>query len=273
VIKQLHNYSFGTVIPFVLLHVGCIAAFLVPFRWSWVALTLAMYAVRMFGITAGYHRYFSHRSYKLARGWQFLMAFLAETSGQKGVLWWAAHHRVHHRHADQDPDIHSPLKRGFWWAHVGWVLSNEYDKYDPALIQDFGKYPELRWLDKHYLVPPVALVALLLLGGGLGAFVWGFVVSTVLLFHGTFTINSVAHLWGSRRFDTADDSRNNFALAIITLGEGWHNNHHKFMYACQQGIRWWEVDVTYYALKMLNWLGVARDLRGIRLPISESEVR
>ena len=271
VIKQLHNYSFGTVIPFVLLHVGCIAAFFLPFRWSWVELMLAIYVVRMFGITAGYHRYFSHRSYKLARGWQFLMAFLAETSGQKGVLWWAAHHRVHHRHADQDPDIHSPLKRGFWWAHVGWVLSNEYDKYDPALIQDFGKYPELRWLDKHYMVPPIALAALLLLGGGLGGFVWGFVISTVLLFHGTFTINSVAHLWGSRRFDTADDSRNNFVLAIITLGEGWHNNHHKFMYACQQGLRWWEVDVTYYTLKMLNWLGIARDLRVIQVPLSEGE--
>jgi stearoyl-CoA desaturase (Delta-9 desaturase) len=271
VIKPIRNYSFGTVIPFVLLHVGCVAVFFVPFRWSWVELTLAIYVVRMFGITAGYHRYFSHRTYKLGRGWQFLMAFLAETSGQKGVLWWAAHHRVHHRHADQDPDIHSPLKRGFWWAHVGWVLSNEYDTYEPALIRDFGKYPELRWLDKHYLVPPVALAVLLLLGGGLGAFVWGFVVSTVLLFHGTFTINSVAHLWGSRRFDTADDSRNNFVLAIITLGEGWHNNHHKFMYACQQGLRWWEVDVTYYALKMLNWLGIARDLRGIRVPLPESE--
>jgi stearoyl-CoA desaturase (Delta-9 desaturase) len=271
VIKQLHNYSFGTVISFVLLHVGCLAAFFVPFRWSWVGLMLVMYAVRMFGITAGYHRYFSHRSYKLGRGWQFLMAFLAETSGQKGILWWAAHHRVHHRHADQDPDIHSPLKRGFWWAHVGWVLSNEYDRYDSALIRDFGKFPELRWLDEHYIVPPVVLAAVLLLSGGLGAFVWGFVVSTVLLFHGTFTINSVAHLWGSRRFDTADDSRNNFVLAIITLGEGWHNNHHKFMYACQQGLRWWEVDVTYYALKMLNWLGIARDLRGIRVPLSESE--
>jgi stearoyl-CoA desaturase (delta-9 desaturase) len=270
VLKKLSNYSFGTVIPFALLHVGCIAVFFVPFRWSYVGLMLAIYAVRMFGITAGYHRYFSHRSYKLGRGWQFLMAFLAETSGQKGVLWWAAHHRVHHRHADQDPDIHSPLKRGFWWAHVGWVLSNEYDDYDPALIKDFGKYPELRWLNRHYLAPPLVL-GLFLLCGGTGAFVWGFVVSTVLVFHGTFTINSVAHLWGSRRFNTPDDSRNNFVLAVITLGEGWHNNHHKFMYACQQGIRWWEVDVTYYALRMLNWLGVARDLRRVRLPLSEGE--
>jgi len=270
VIKQLRNYSFGSVIPFVLLHLGCIAVFFVPFRWSWLELMLATYALRMFGITAGYHRYFSHRSYKLGRGCQFLMAFLAETSGQKGVLWWAAHHRVHHRHADQDPDIHSPLKHGFWWAHVGWILSNEYDKHDPALIQDFGKYPELRWLNKHYLVPPMAL-GMLLLCGGWSAFVWGFVVSTVLLFHGTFTINSIAHIWGTRRFNTPDDSRNNLLLAIITLGEGWHNNHHKFMYACQQGIRWWEVDVTYYALRMLSWLGIASDLRGIRLPLSDSE--
>lgn len=270
-IKPLQNYSFGTVIPFVLLHAGCVALFFVPFRWSWVVLMLATYCVRMFAITAGYHRYFSHRTYKLGRGWQFVMAFLAETSGQKGVLWWAAHHRVHHRHADGERDIHSPLKRGFWWAHVGWVLSNQYDNYDPALIQDFGKFPELRWLDRHYLVPPVALAGVLLLSGGLEAFVWGFVASTVLLFHGTFTINSVAHLWGSRRFDTPDESRNNFVLALITLGEGWHNNHHKFMYACQQGIRWWEVDVTYYVLKMLSWLGVARDLREIRLPFSEGK--
>jgi stearoyl-CoA desaturase (Delta-9 desaturase) len=261
-IKQLRNYSFGSVIAFCLLHAGCIGLFLVTFRWSWVGLMLAMYAVRMFGVTAGYHRYFSHRTYKLGRMGQFLMAFLAETSGQKGVLWWAAHHRVHHRHADSERDIHSPRRRGFWWAHVGWILSNDYDKYDPGLIKDFAKYPELRWLDKYYLVPPVVLGGLLLFSGGIGAFVWGFVASTVLLYHGTFTINSLAHLWGSRRFDTPDDSRNNLVLAIITLGEGWHNNHHKFMYACRQGIRWWELDFTYYGLRLLSWLKVARDLRG-----------
>ena len=269
-IKQLRTYDFGAVIPFLLLHAGCAAIFFVPFRWSWVGLMLAMYAVRMFGVTAGYHRYFSHRTYKLGRGWQFLMAFLAETSGQKGVLWWAASHRMHHRYSDSELDLHSPKQRGFWWAHVGWILSNDHDRYDARLIQDLSKYPELRWLDKHSLVPPAVLGGLLLLAGGLGAFVWGFVVSTVVLFHGTYTINSLAHLWGSRRFATPDDSRNNFFLAVITLGEGWHNNHHKFMYACRQGIRWWELDVTYYGLKMLSWLGVARDLRGIRLPLSEA---
>jgi stearoyl-CoA desaturase (delta-9 desaturase) len=262
--KSLRTYRLGTVLPFLLLHLAALGVLFVRFRWSLLGLMLALYTVRMFAITAGYHRYFSHRTYKLGRIWQFIMALLAETSGQKGVLWWAAHHRVHHRRADNDGDIHSPGLRGFWWAHVGWVLSNEYDDYDPRLIQDFGKYPELRWLDKHYCVPPVILGGAILALGGLDAFVWGFLVSTILLFHGTFTINSLAHLWGSRRFATPDDSRNNFVLAVITLGEGWHNNHHQFMYACRQGIRWWELDVTYYGLKVLSWIGIAHDLRGIR---------
>jgi len=258
------TYRFGTVIPFLLIHVAAIAVYFVPFRWSLVGLMFTMYSVRVFAITAGYHRYFSHRSYKLGRTAQFLMALLAETSGQKGVLWWAAHHRVHHRLADHDGDIHSPGLSGLWWAHVGWVLSNKHDEYDPRLIQDFAKYPELRWLDRYYVVPPAILGSAILLLGGFDAFVWGFLVSTVLLFHATFTINSLAHLWGSRRFATPDDSRNNFVLALLTFGEGWHNNHHQYMYACRQGIRWWEVDVTYYVLKVFSWLGIVHDVRGIR---------
>ena len=261
---RIRQYQFGAVVPFVLLHVGCLAVFLVPFRWSLVGWMAGAYVVRMFAITAGYHRYFSHRSYKLGRVPQFILAFLAETTSQKGVLWWAAHHRDHPRHSDQSQDIHSPVQRGFWWAHVGWVLSNDYDNYDPALIHDFAKFPELRWLDRYFWVPPAVLGAAMFLIGGLPVFVWGFVVSTVLLFQGTFAINSLAHVWGSRRFDTPDDSRNNFFLAIITLGEGWHNNHHQFMYACHQGLLWWEIDVTYYVLRLLNWLGLAREMRVAR---------
>ncbi len=262
--KGFRTYRFGTVIPFLLLHAAALSVCFVSFRWSLAGLMLALYAVRMFAVTAGYHRYFSHRSYRLGRLSQFLMAFLAETSGQKGVLWWAAHHRVHHRTADHEGDIHSPGLGGLWWAHVGWVLSNKHDEYDLRLVQDFAKYPELRWLDRHYCVPPAMLGIAILLLGGIGAFVWGFLVSTVLLFHATFTINSLAHVWGSRRFATPDDSRNNFFLALLTFGEGWHNNHHRFMYACRQGLRWWEVDVTYYVLRLMQWLGIARDLRGIR---------
>jgi len=271
--KSLHNYQFGAIAAFTALHIAALGVLFVPFRWSYFWLMLAMYATRMFGVTAGYHRYFSHRSFKLNRFYQLLLALLAQSSGQKSVLWWAAHHRVHHRHSDQLPDVHSPGLRGFWWAHVGWVISNTYDEYDPALIRDFSKFPELRWLDRYHWVPTAVLGAAIFLAGGLGAFLWGYVLSTVILYHATFCINSLAHVWGTRRFATADESRNNFVLALVTLGEGWHNNHHRFMYACRQGILWWELDLTYYGLRLLNWLGIARELRGVHLPCSESEVR
>jgi len=255
----------GAVVLFIAIHVACLSAFFIPFHWKYVGLALAMYYIRMFGVTAGYHRYFSHRSFKLNRVMQFALAFLAETSAQKGVLWWAAHHRVHHQTSDTEEDIHSPEQEGFWWAHVGWVLSNEYDEYDPRLIQDFAKYPELRWLDRNFLVPPVVLGAVMLGFGGLTGFIWGYVISTVMLFHGTFAINSMAHVWGTRRFDTPDQSRNNFWLALITMGEGWHNNHHQYMYACRQGLRWWEIDMTYYLLRGLEAVGIVRDIRQVRV--------
>jgi stearoyl-CoA desaturase (delta-9 desaturase) len=265
------QYKFGTIVPFALLHLGCLAVFFIPLRREWLLLAACSYLIRMFGVTAGYHRYFSHRTYKLNRFWQFAMAFLAETSGQKGVLWWGAHHRVHHRNSDRETDVHSPRQSGFWWAHVGWVISNRYDEFEPQLIQDFSKFPELRWLDRNYWFPPAVLGAVTL-AFGVGPFVWAFVVPTVLLFHGTFLINSLAHVWGTRRYDTPDDSRNNFVLALVTLGEGWHNNHHQFMYACRQGIRWWEVDITYYVLRLLNWLGIAQDLREVKTLRSEESV-
>lgn len=265
------RYRFGAVVPFFLLHLAALGVLLVPFHWQYLVLMAATYLVRMLGVTAGYHRYFSHRSYKLNRFFQFLLAFLAQTSAQKSVLWWAAHHRTHHQHSDKEPDIHSPGLRGFWWAHAGWVISNEYDDYDRRLIQDFSKFPELRFLDRYHWLPTALMGAGLYLAGGMGVFLWAYVVSTVVLYHATFCINSMAHLWGTRRFATTDDSRNNFILALVTLGEGWHNNHHRFMYACRQGILWWEVDFTYYVLRILSWLGIVRDLRGVRLPHSEAE--
>jgi stearoyl-CoA desaturase (Delta-9 desaturase) len=260
--SMLHRYQFGAVIPFVLLHAACLLVFIVPFHWQYVALLAATYFLRAFGATAGYHRYFSHRSYKLNRTFQFLMAFLAQTSAQKGVLWWAAHHRYHHRHSDDEKDIHSPVRAGFCWAHVGWILSNEFDTYDKRLIGDFEIYPELCWLNRHHWVPSLLLGTALFAAFGFNAFLWGFVLSTVVLFHTTFSINSLAHVWGHRRYDTGDHSRNNLFLALITLGEGWHNNHHKFMYSCRQGLRWWEIDITYYVLKLLSLFGIATDLRG-----------
>lgn len=225
----------------------------------------------MFGVTAGYHRYFSHRSYRLGRPGQFLMAFLAQTSGQKGVLWWAAQHREHHRHSDGEHDIHSPWQHGFWWAHAGWILSNQHDHYDIKKVVDLSRFPELRWLDRYHWAPTMGFAGFVLWAGGIGAFVWGYVVSTVLLYHFTFSINSLAHLFGSRRFNTPDHSRNNWLLALLTFGEGWHNNHHFSMGSCRQGIRWWEIDLTYAVLKLMAMAGMASDLRPFRIPAQRAD--
>src|ERR1700733_8730294 len=254
------QYDLGTMLPFLVLHASVLLVLTVHFHFTLLLWLTGSYYLRMFGVTGGYHRYFSHRSYKLNRFWQFWLAVLAQTSGQKGALWWAGHHRDHHLNSDRKEDLHSPVHEGFWWSHVGWILSDEYDDYDPRRIADFSKYPELRWLDKYHLAPTVPYAVAIYLLGGWPAFVWGFVVSTVILYHGTFLINSLAHIWGSRRFPTPDESRNNFWLALVTLGEGWHNNHHYFMSSVRQGIRWWEVDGTYYVLRALSWVGIAREL-------------
>lgn len=258
---QAQKYGYGAVVPFLLIHLGALLAFVTPASWWMLGVS---YAVRMFGVTGGYHRYFSHRSYKLGRAAQLVLAVIAQSSGQKGVLWWAALHRVHHRHSDDEADIHSPARRGFWWSHAGWVLSNEHDTYNPKDIADFAKFPELRWLDRHHWVPTTALAVLCFAGAGWTGLVWGYLAPTVLLYHCTFAINSVAHIFGTRRFETADHSRNNWLLALVTFGEGWHNNHHFSMASARQGYRWWEIDITYGILKVLSWLRIARDLRPFR---------
>jgi stearoyl-CoA desaturase (delta-9 desaturase) len=255
------SYDLTTMLPFVLLHAGVLLVFTVPFEPQLVLWLLGSYYLRMFGVTGGYHRYFSHRAYKLNRFWQFAMAFLAQTSAQKGALWWAAHHRDHHLHSDRKEDIHSPVHEGFWWSHLGWILSEDYNDFDADRITDFNRYPELRWLNYFHILPPVIYGAAIFAIGGWPAFVWGFVVATVALYHGTFLINSLTHIWGTRRFATPDESRNNFVLAVVTLGEGWHNNHHHYMSSVRQGIRWWEIDGTFYVLTVLSWLRIARDLR------------
>jgi stearoyl-CoA desaturase (Delta-9 desaturase) len=262
-LKRKH-YDLGTMLPFLGMHAGALLVLTVPFTWEMIAWFVGSYYLRMFGVTGGYHRYFSHRSYKLNRFWQFCFAFLAQTSGQKGALWWAAHHRDHHLYSDRKEDLHSPVHEGFWWSHLGWILSDEYDSYDPKRISDLSKYPELRFLDRFHLLPFFAYAGVIYLVGGGDAFIWGFLAATVALYHGTFLINSLSHIWGTRRFATPDESRNNFWLAIVTMGEGWHNNHHYFMSSTRQGIRWWEVDMTYYILKLLSWVRITRDLRPFR---------
>jgi stearoyl-CoA desaturase (delta-9 desaturase) len=207
-------------LAFVLLHVACLAVFVTGTTPAAVVLCGVCYLVRMFGITAGYHRYFSHRSYKTSRPFQFLLACLGCSALQKGPLWWAGHHRQHHRHADTPEDVHSPRNRGLWWSHVGWVLAADYNDTDWRAVRDWSRYPELRWLNRHHWIPPLVLAALCFLLAGWSGLVWGFVISTVLSYHATFAINSLSHLVGGRRYATADDSRNNLALALLTLGEG-----------------------------------------------------
>jgi len=236
----------------ILVPLAALPVFWVPFSWGLVWLCLGLYWLRMFAITAGYHRYFAHRSYKTSRVFQFVLAFLGASSLQKGPLWWAGHHRHHHRYSDQDEDLHSPRRDGFWWAHVGWILSHRYDETPEALIKDFVKYPELRWLNRWHAAPGVLLAALLLIFGGWPAFVWGFLVSTVFTWHATFAINSLTHVFGRIRYITTDTSRNSIWLALLTLGEGWHNNHHYYQTATRQGFFWWEIDISYLILKALS---------------------
>jgi stearoyl-CoA desaturase (delta-9 desaturase) len=250
-----------TSLPFFAVHGMALLAFVVPFRWQYVWVCVGLYYFRMWALTTGYHRYFSHRTFKTSRVFQFILAFCACLCTQKGPLWWAAHHRHHHRYSDQEEDVHSPLQRGFWWSHVGWILCDRYNETRYDAIKDFAKYPELRLLNRFYLVPPVALAVALFFIGGFPLLVWGFFVSTTLLWHGTFTINSLSHVFGRRRFKTSDTSRNNWLLALITCGEGWHNNHHYHQNTANQGWFWWEFDPSYYVLRGLAVLRIVSDVR------------
>ncbi|WP_225408843.1 acyl-CoA desaturase [Stigmatella hybrida] len=248
-------------IPFLGIHAMCLFVLSVGAKPVDVLVCLALYVIRMWGVTAGYHRYFSHRAYKTNRVFQFILAFVATSSAQKGVLWWAANHRHHHRESDTEQDIHSPLHKGFWWSHMGWIMCPKYEQTRFESIKDFARFPELRFLNRFHLLPPILLAVTLFFIGGFSMLVWGFFVSTTLLYHGTFTINSLSHIFGNRRYRTTDTSKNNLFLAIITLGEGWHNNHHYYQNTANQGWFWWEVDLSYYSLKVLSWMRVVSDLR------------
>jgi stearoyl-CoA desaturase (delta-9 desaturase) len=258
--KRSDKIAWITSFPFAVMHVVPFLAIWVDVRPTDWLICLALYYVRMFGITAGYHRYFAHRAYRMGRVTQFVMAWIGSMSAQKGVLWWAAHHRIHHKYSDLPGDIHSP-KEGVFWSHMGWMITATYDETDWDRIKDFQKYPELVWLNKYWLVAPVSLAVACFLLGGWGTVIIGFVLSTVLLYHGTFLVNSAAHLWGGRRFVTTDTSRNNFLIALLTCGEGWHNNHHHYQSSANQGFYWWEVDPSYYIIKMMQLLGLAWDVR------------
>ena len=254
------SFNWFEVVPFAVCHLLPLAAIWTGVSWESALLCVVLYWVRMFAVTGGYHRYFSHRSFKTSRWFQFCLAFLAQSSGQKGALWWAAHHRVHHKFSDQPGDVHSPLLQGLWYAHVGWLFAKTEDtQWDR--VADLAKYPELVWLNRHHHVPAIVLGGGVLLWLGWSGLFIGFFLSTVMLWHGTFLVNSLTHVIGGRRFDTTDESRNSWLIAIITMGEGWHNNHHHYQSSTRQGFYWWEIDVTYYVLKAMSYVGLVWDLR------------
>jgi stearoyl-CoA desaturase (delta-9 desaturase) len=238
---------YPTTIPFILIHVACFAAIWTGVTWQAVAIGVVLYWVRIFAIGAGYHRYFSHRAFSTTRIFQFVLAAVAESTAQKSVLWWAAKHRHHHLHSDTAHDVHSPRHKGFIYAHLGWIFVRQHDEADLTKVADLTRYPELMWLHKYELLPPILLAVATFLIGGWSGLVVGFCWSTVAVYHGTFCINSLAHVHGTKRYVTGDDSRNNWVLALFTMGEGWHNNHHAYQASARQGFRWWEIDATFYA--------------------------
>ncbi len=260
-------------VPFLAVHAGCVAAIWSGVTWQAVAICAALYLLRMFAITGGYHRYFSHRAYSTSRVFQFVLAFLAQSTAQKSVLWWAAKHRHHHLHSDTEQDVHSPRHKGFVYSHVGWIFYRQHDATDLVKVSDFASYPELMWLHKFEVLPAIVLGALCFLIAGWSGLVVGFLWSTVLLYHATFCINSLAHVRGSKRYVTADDSRNNWLLALFTMGEGWHNNHHACQSSARQGFRWWEIDLTYYILVLLSWLGIIWNLKAPSEQLLRNEQR
>lgn len=273
-------------IPFIALHLACGFAFVVGVSATAVFVAVALYALRMFAITGFYHRYFSHRSFRTSRPIQFLFAFLGATSVQRGPLWWAGHHRNHHRYSDEPNDVHSPRQHGMLWSHMGWFMSREGFATPKGTVPDLERYPELRFLDRFDILAPAVLAVVLYFGGeslasayphlgtsGWQLVVWGFVISTVVLFHATCTINSLSHVFGKRRYETTDDSRNNPWLALITFGEGWHNNHHRYPHSARQGFAWWEFDLTYYGLRALAACRLISDLKPVPETVYPGEAR
>ena len=269
-------------IPFIILHLGCLGVIWTGASAFAVCAAAVLYFSRMAAVTGVYHRYFSHKTYSTSRPMQFILALWGGTAVQRGPLWWAYHHRHHHQHSDEPEDAHSPHVHGFWWSHIGWITSRRNFPTDYSKVRDLDRYPELVFLNRFDAIVPVAFAlaifglgsALHVLAPGLHTsggqmLVWGFFISTTALFHGTSCINSMAHLMGRRRYATGDDSRNSFILAVITLGEGWHNNHHRYQSSTRNGFFWWEIDPTYYLLKVLSRTGLDWGLKTVPASVLE----
>jgi len=267
------------VIPFILIHFGALAALWTHFEWYLVWVALFLFVIRMFAITGFYHRYFAHKTFKTSRLMQFIFAFIGSTAAQRGPIWWASHHRRHHLNSDRHNDHHSPHTHHFLWSHMGWFLAKKNFLTDRKVVRDLIKFKELVLIDRFDWLPPVLLLLSLFVIGdflsltsgmsGLNMVIWGFCVSTILVYHCTFAVNSIAHLWGTQRYNTKEESKNNFFVALLTFGEGWHNNHHHYPGSIRQGFYWWEVDLTYYVLRFLSFFGIVYNLRTVSKAIRQ----
>jgi stearoyl-CoA desaturase (delta-9 desaturase) len=275
-VKYPDTIDWVRALPFILLNLSVVAVFWVGMSPVAVITALVLYVGRVFSIGAFYHRYFSHRTYKANRFWQLIFAIMGASAVQRGPLWWATHHRQHHMYADEYEDAHSPVRHGFLWSHIGWFMSKKHYYYNVERVKDLARFPELVFLDRYDSLVPLLLGVSLFTSGvlmqhfapgmhtsGWQMLVWGFSISTIAVFHTTVSINSISHRYGKRRFNTKDNSRNSLLLALITLGEGWHNNHHHFPGTARQGFMWWEIDITYYVLKLMEKLRMISDVRGV----------
>jgi stearoyl-CoA desaturase (delta-9 desaturase) len=260
---QLTVGQWSNLAGMVVIHIGAVLALARGVSWTLAGIALATYTLRMLGLSVGYHRYFAHRSFQTGRVFQFVLAFVGAMSAMKGPLWWAALHRVHHRHADTEHDLHSPMYGGFWYAHLGWWWGREYEDTRVDLIGDFARFPELRVLDRYHVLGSLSLIALLLAFGGSDGVLWGYCVSTCVLHQIFACLGSVTHLWGSRRYATNDTSRNNALLGVLAFGEGWHNNHHHYMSSGRMGFYWWEIDFGYWVLKAGELIGIVSGVRRV----------
>ena len=284
--EKPEKIEFARCVPFIILHVGCLGVIWTGWSWTAVMVAVALYFIRMFAITGFYHRYFCHRAYHTSRLGQLIFGLIGLTAVQRGPLWWASVHRHHHAHSDEEVDAHSPHTKSFLWSHIGWLTSSRNFPTDYTMVRDLVKYPELRFINRFDLIGPLLLVIFLTLLGwslqawapGLGTnpwqlIVWGFFISTTLLFHGTCTVNSLAHTFGKKRFKTGDESRNSLLLALITLGEGWHNNHHHYQSSARQGFYWWEIDISYYVIRLMAALRIVWGVREVPARVYEDAPR
>jgi stearoyl-CoA desaturase (delta-9 desaturase) len=256
------RYSRPAVAAYVLLHLGCLGAFFVPFDRDALWIFCGAYFIRGFGVSVVYHRYFAHRTFDLSRGMQFLFGLYGTTTVLGGPLWWAATHRDHHRHADTPRDIHSPRYQGFVYSHCGWFLAHANRDVDLSMVRDLARFPEIVFLERWGAAFKLLYIALAYGLFGVVGLIWGFFVPTVVAIQMVHWIQSVSHsIGGYRRYPTRDDSRNHWLFGVLSFGEGYHHNHHTFPGSARMGLRWWEIDLGYYVLLGLAAVGVVHDLR------------